>query len=106
MPDVRITINGQKYALKCGEDEEDRLRELAAHFDSHVEDLAKELGHIAESRLLILAGIRVCEELFAARGIDQTAVDTALAADLEILADRLATCAEKIETSVDPSSSA
>lgn len=67
MPDVRITVNGQGYAIGCGEGEEDRVRELATYFNAHVERLAGELGHIAEARLLIIAGLTVCEELFSAR---------------------------------------
>lgn len=96
MAEVRITVNGQGYALKVGDGEEERLEQLVAHFNAHVDRLAGELGHIAESRLLILAGITVCEELFNARGADAAEEHAALARSLEAMAERIEACASKL----------
>ena len=98
MADVRITVHGQKYSIRCDEGEEARVEELAAYFNTHVERLARELGHVAESRLLILAGITICEELFAARAEGEGSFDRALAEDLARLAGRIERCAEGLES--------
>lgn len=97
MADVRITVHGQKYSIRCDEGEEPRVEELAAYFNAHVERLAKELGHVAESRLLILAGITLCEELFTARSAESGEFDKALAEDLARLAGRIERCADGLD---------
>lgn len=96
MAEVRITVNGQGYTVKVGDGEEERLEQLAAHLNAHVDRLAQEHGHIAESRLLILAGITVCEELFNARGADIAREHAALASSLDAMAARIEACAEKL----------
>ncbi|MEM6650155.1 MAG: cell division protein ZapA [Pseudomonadota bacterium] len=67
MADVRVTVNEQVYQITCGEGEEDRVTALAQYLDGHIQHLTSNIGHIAESRLLMLAGLTVCDELFAAR---------------------------------------
>ena len=96
MADVRIRVNGQGYTIRCADGKEDRLQELAAYFDRQVAEMADQFGQVAESRLLILAGIRICEELFAARQNGPDPSHTELAAEIDRTAERLQRCATKL----------
>ncbi|RFB05642.1 cell division protein ZapA [Parvularcula marina] len=101
MAEVRINVNGQGYSLKVSDGQEDRLRQLAAHFNSHVDRLAEEHGHIAEARLLLLAGLTVCEEYFEAQGTETALAHAALAQDLERAASRIEACAARLSGKAD-----
>ena len=63
MAQVSISINGQNYTVTCDDGQEPRLQELASYFDSHVTRLAQQVGSIADSRLMLLAGLTICDEL-------------------------------------------
>ncbi len=63
MAQVSISINGQHYTVTCDDGQEERLMELAEYFDSHVRNIAGHVGRIADSRLMLLAGLTVCDEL-------------------------------------------
>lgn len=98
MGELKVRINEQTYALACGDGEEERVRALAKHLDDHVKRLAEQIGRTAESRLLMLAALTICDELFTAREElsqsteERDAADWARAADL---AERLAQTAEE-----------
>ena len=68
MAEVEISINNRAYKVTCDDGQEDRLRQLAAHFDDHVTRLGAELGQIGDARLMLLSALTVCDELFEARG--------------------------------------
>lgn len=63
MAQVNIAINGQSYTVTCDDGQETRLQELAAYFDSHVSRLTGQVGNISDSRLMLLAGLTICDEL-------------------------------------------
>lgn len=63
MAQVNIVVNGQNYTVTCDDGQEARLQELAEHFDRHVTRLSQQVGRIADSRLMLLAGLTVCDEL-------------------------------------------
>jgi len=63
MAQVKISINEQSYTITCDDGQEEQLQELARYFDSHVKALAGKVGRIADSRLMLLAGLTVCDEL-------------------------------------------
>jgi cell division protein ZapA len=63
MAQVSININDQNYTITCDDGQEDRLRELAAYFDTHVRRMSEQVGSIADSRLMLLAGLTICDEL-------------------------------------------
>lgn len=100
MGELRVRVNEQTYALACGDGEEERVSALAEYLDGHVQKLSGEIGRVAESRLLMLAALNICDELFAAReqlasvrtkaGTDTDDPDWASAANAaEALAKRL-----------------
>jgi cell division protein ZapA len=80
MAQVEIQLNGRDYRVTCDDGQEARLQELAAYFDRHVSELAKELGQIGDARLMLLSALTVCDELFEAK---------ARIADLEEATDSL-----------------
>ncbi len=80
MAQVEITVNARRYRVTCDDGQEQRLQTLARRFDGHVEKLAAELGQIGDARLMLLAALVVCDELFEAE---------ARAASLENAADKL-----------------
>lgn len=67
MAQVDILVNDRLYKVTCEDGQEERLERLAAHLDRHVQDLVRELGQIGDTRLLLLAALTVCDDLFEAR---------------------------------------
>lgn len=63
MGQVNVSINDRSYSVACGDGEEEHLRELARYLDGHVGDLAKSVGQVGDTRLLLLAGLLVADEL-------------------------------------------
>ncbi len=67
MGQVAINLNGRFFRFDCGDDEEARLKELAAYVSSRVEDLTREFGNVGEQRLLLMAALYIADELWDAR---------------------------------------
>ena len=63
MAEVSIPINGVNYKITCDDGQEERLLELARYFDGHVQSLSDQIGNVADSRLMLLAGLTVCDDL-------------------------------------------
>lgn len=73
MGQVSVTLNGRTYRLSCGEGEEARLRQLAAHVNGHIEDLVREHGQVGPERLLLMASLLITDELYEARQVTSQA---------------------------------
>lgn len=67
MAQVEIPVNGHLYKVACENGQEQRLIELGRYFDRHVVRLAGEIGQIGEPRLLLLAALTICDELYETR---------------------------------------
>lgn len=67
MSQVEIRVNGRDYRVTCEDGQEERLQHLSAYFDRHVTALSAELGQIGDARLMLLAALTVCDELFEAK---------------------------------------
>ena len=63
MAQVNVTVAGKSYPMACAEGEEERLHKLAAYIDSKTSDLTGKLGHVAESRLILMAAVLIADEL-------------------------------------------
>ncbi len=63
MPEVNVEINGRKYRMACEEGQQGHLIGLAERFDAHVEQLKGAVGEIGDTRLTVMAGIAVLDEL-------------------------------------------
>ena len=63
MPVLRININGRYYDITCEKNKEKYVLELSKYFDQKVKDLSIKLKNVDHSRLLVLTGILLSEEL-------------------------------------------
>jgi cell division protein ZapA len=122
MPEVNVEINGRRYRMACEDGQEAHLQGLADRFNRSIEDLKGNFGEIGDSRLTVMAGIAVLDELFEAErqiaALKQdvsnlTHAGEAMAAETEELetrfAKRMAEAARKIEaiaTAIDETGSA
>ena len=116
MPLVNVLINGRAYTVACDEGEEERLREVSVLFDKRVRELVGSVGQVGDSRLLVMAGILVCDELTEAlsrldqmekelatlkQGLnkDNAESEQALAETIEMAAARIETIAARVASS-------
>lgn len=63
MGQVTVSVNGKNYHLACAEGGEEQLRQLAAFIDGKARGLLDQLGHISESRLLLMTALLIADEL-------------------------------------------
>lgn len=66
MAHVTVTINAKAYTLACDDGEEEHLTELAREIDRRVGQLKADLGQGDETRLLLMAGLTVADDLVLA----------------------------------------
>jgi len=103
MAQITVSVNGKTYPLACAAGEEERLHKLASYVDAKTRDLSGKLGHVAESRLLLMAAVLIADELHDALekdggpGLigalseeDLASVLNEVAMEVEGIADRLA----------------
>lgn len=64
---VSISLNGRPYDIACDDGQEGHVAYLADVLNSRVAALAESVGQVGESRLLLLAGLLVADELVEAR---------------------------------------
>jgi cell division protein ZapA len=67
MGQVTVNVNGRSYRFDCGDGEEPRLQELAAHLKSRIDKLTAQFGRVGEERLLLMAALLITDELMDAR---------------------------------------
>jgi cell division protein ZapA len=63
MSEVSVTINGRKFRLGCDDGQEDYLMNLARDLDGRIEGLRKEYGEVGDSRLAVLAALKIADAL-------------------------------------------
>lgn len=82
MATVTVDVNGRPYAVGCADGQEERVRILAKQFDTHVRQIAGDVGHVGDLRLFLMASLMLADELHEARQQLQNAgvVDPAAAA--------------------------
>jgi cell division protein ZapA len=64
---VSVSLNGRPYDIACDDGQESHVAHLADVLNSRVVALAETVGQVGESRLLLLAGLLVADELVEAR---------------------------------------
>jgi len=94
---VEITIRGRRHDLICDDGQEDHLRHLAAQLDRRVTDLGERFGTLTETRLLVLAGLMLVDELSEAER--RSPPPSGLVEDLEEATKRLEEIAERGDVS-------
>jgi cell division protein ZapA len=63
MPLVNVLVNGRAYTIACDDGEEDHVRELGNFVDKRVRELTGSVGHVGDTRLLLMAGLVIADEL-------------------------------------------
>ena len=63
MPQMTITVNARNYTVACGDGEEPHLLDLASYYDKQVKLLSEEFGQVGETRLLLLGGLMIADQL-------------------------------------------
>jgi cell division protein ZapA len=96
MPEVNVPINGRAYMVACDDGEEKHLRELGEFFDKRAKELCASVGQVSDTRLLLMTGLVISDELLTALAKLQER-DTEIA----VLKSQLASPAEFLEKSED-----
>jgi len=63
MASINATIDGRQFRLACEDGQEDHLQALARELDERIEGLRKKFGEIGDTRLTVMAGLMVSDEL-------------------------------------------
>ncbi|QPC43934.1 cell division protein ZapA [Kaustia mangrovi] len=63
MAQVVVRVNDRPYTLQCGDGEEEHLAELAQLIDREVTKLKHSVGQVGDSRLLLMAGLVITDQL-------------------------------------------
>jgi cell division protein ZapA len=78
LAELTIQVNGRPYVVGCEDGQERRVFELAAKIDAHVRGVARDVGPLGETRLILMGALVLADEL------------TELKSDLEALRTELA----------------
>jgi cell division protein ZapA len=63
MPNIEIMVNGRQHVVQCGPGEESRVRQLASYIDRRIADLGRGHAPAGEARLLVMATLKIADEL-------------------------------------------
>jgi cell division protein ZapA len=63
MAQLTIEVNARPYVVGCEDGQEPRLRELAAHVDAQVRQVAREVGPLGETRLILMGALVMADEM-------------------------------------------
>jgi cell division protein ZapA len=66
MSSVNVTINGKNYRIGCEEGQEAQLTDRAAELNTEIEKLKAAHGEIGDLRLIVMAAIKLADDLFEA----------------------------------------
>ncbi|HEY0223121.1 MAG TPA: cell division protein ZapA [Pseudolabrys sp.] len=63
MASINASIAGRQFRLACEDGQEEHLQALARELDERIEGLRKKFGEIGDTRLTVMAGLMVSDEL-------------------------------------------
>jgi len=92
MPQLSVTVNGRAYSVSCEEGDEEHLLALARYFDKRVRELSVSIGQVGETRLFLIAGLTVADDLSEALAKIED-----LEAEIESIKDGRPTVSERVE---------
>jgi cell division protein ZapA len=103
MAQVTIEVNGRPYQVGCEDGQERRLAELARLFDTQVRQVSSDLGQLGETRLFLMAGLLLLDELSELRGqvASLQAEQARLTTDQQRLETRAAIAIERAATRIE-----
>jgi cell division protein ZapA len=101
MAQVAVTINGRSYTVTCENGKEDHVARLADYLNGKVVELIKGLGQAGDTRLLVLAGLQLADELSdSLLELNALRGNGPVAGDQAVLSSRIETAASRIEAIV------
>ncbi len=68
MAQVTIEVNGRPYVVGCEDGQEPRLAELARRVDAQIRQVAREVGPLGETRLMLLGALVMADDISELRG--------------------------------------
>jgi len=68
MAEVSVKVNGRVYPVGCDDGQEQHVRTLAEIFDRHVQQVARDVGQLGETRLFLMGALLMADELAEIRG--------------------------------------
>lgn len=92
MAQVTVTINERVYKMACEDGQEKHLLSLAEHLNAHVENMKLNFGQVGDTRLLVMAGVTIVDELKET----QRKIET-LESELDQMRAARASIADKLE---------
>ncbi len=98
MAQVNAAIAGRQFRLACEDGQEEHLQALAKDMDARIAELRKKFGEIGDTRLTVMAGLMVADELAeAARRIRLLEEETSALQDARVVAsDRAKTASSAV----------
>ncbi len=68
MAQVSVEVNGRAYVIGCEDGQERRLTHLAAVVDAQVRQVARDVGPLGETRLMLMGARVMADDLAELRG--------------------------------------
>ena len=96
MSEVRLTVGGRNYTLRCEDGQEDHIRKLAGVIDAKLNAMGANLSNM-EAKNLLFAALLLADDLEEAGAPPTPHDDAAHAERLEKLADALEKQADRLE---------
>jgi len=63
MAEVSVEVNGHPYLIGCEDGQEPKLAELARIVDSQVRQVARDVGALGETRLILMGALMMADEI-------------------------------------------
>jgi cell division protein ZapA len=63
MAQVTIDVNGHDYVVGCEDGQERRLAELASSVDAQVRQVARDVGPLGETRLMLMGALVMADDI-------------------------------------------
>ena len=68
MGELNISINNRPFLIACADGDEQNVSRLAEELASRISAIKKNIGEVGDSRLLVLAGLTMCDEIKSLSG--------------------------------------
>jgi cell division protein ZapA len=68
MAQVSVDVNGRPYVIGCEDGQERRLTELAAVVDAQIRQVARDVGPLGETRLMLMGALVMADDIAELRG--------------------------------------
>ncbi len=78
MGELNISINNRPFQIACEDGDEPRVTRLAEDLAARISRIKQDVGEAGDARLLVLAGLMLCDELRSLREGDGAEYDAAI----------------------------